>query len=141
MYELRITLELLALKKAIENQNPDNLNILRNAIEIHAEDATKTISRNRLLTDTNVHLAIATMSHNKALYEFLVMIFSKIYLKIKVENLSQNRGEVAQREHWQIYDAIVKKDLSSAEVSMHAHIIRSKENDVAAQSYLENGES
>lgn len=62
--------------------------------------------------------------------------------KIKVENLSQNRGAVAKHEHWQIYEAIVKKDLSVAEISMYAHIIRSKENDLAAPSYLEKmGES
>jgi DNA-binding GntR family transcriptional regulator len=142
LYELRIQLELLALKKAIENQNSENLEILRNAIEKHAEDVTKTISRQRLVTDSNVHLAIATMSQNKALYEFLVLIFSKIYLKIKVENLSLNRGAAAKNEHWQIYEAIIKKDLSAAETSMYAHITRSKENDLAAQSYLEKmGES
>ncbi len=137
LYELRIPLELLSLKKAIENQNSDNLSILRDAIEKHAEDATRTVSRTRLVADTNVHLAIAAMSQNKALYEFLEIIFSKIYLKIKVENLSQSRSITAQSEHRQIYDAILKKDLSAAEKSMHGHIIRSMENDLAAQSYLE----
>jgi len=140
LYEVRISLELLSLKKAIENQNPDNLAILADAIEKHREDATKTISRNRLIADTNVHLAIAAISQNKALYEFLEIIFSKIYLKIKVENLSPSRGITAQSEHRQIYDAIVKKDLVAAERSMYGHIIRSMENDLAAQSYLEGKE-
>jgi DNA-binding GntR family transcriptional regulator len=136
LYEVRIALELAAVKNAIEHQNSVKLRKLRETIDIHADDAVKPVTRRRLITDTNVHLAIAELSENTTIYELLQLVLSKIYLNIKVENLSKVRGRFSKKEHLAIYEAIVLRNVSLARKRLYKHIIASKVNDLNAQSYL-----
>lgn len=136
LYAVRIALEMAAVKDAITKQNAVKLKTLREAIDIHANDSDMPVTHRRLIADTNVHLAIVEMSENKILYEFLQTVFCKIYITIKVENLSKVRGKASKREHLAIYEAIVLKNMALAKNRLYKHIVASMKNDINAQSYL-----
>jgi len=136
LYAVRIALEMAAVKDAIEKQDADSLKKLLEAIELHANDSEMPLTHRRLIADTNVHLAIAEMSKNRFVYEFLQTVFCKLYITIKVENLSKVRGKASKREHRAIYDAIASKNIALAKNRLQKHLVASMKNDMSAQAAL-----
>ena len=128
LHDIREALELLSVEKAIRNLNQASLKVLRNALRAYADDVKRPLSRRRLVLDANFHLAIAEMSQNNALTEMIRLIFSKVYLKQRVENLSLVRGKMANLEHRDIYRAISSRNVSEAKSKMKEHLASSRKN-------------
>jgi len=133
LYEIRQAIETLAVRKAIEKSDRESLKLLRQAMETYSEDVRgRMLSRKRLILDANFHLKIAEIARNESLVEILRMIFSKIYLKHRVENLSPQRSVMADKEHMEIYQAIYSKELSVAMKKMERHIVLGRKNVLGA---------
>lgn len=128
LFDLREALETFAVEKAIENLTHDSLKLLGQAMEAYSADVKEVLSRRRLILDANFHLKIAQTTQNRNLVEALRMVFSKIYLKYKVENLSPQRGKLADIEHKEIYAAICSKEVSEAINKIKKHIILGRKN-------------
>lgn len=128
LHDIREALEILSVEKAIANVNEEGLKTLRAAVRAYADDVKKVLSRRRLILDASFHLKIAEMSGNHALTEMIRLIFSKIYLKQRVENLSAQRGRAADVEHRKIYEAISSRNASKAKSKMRQHIASSRKN-------------
>jgi len=128
LHDIREALELLSVGKAIENLNQASLRVLRDALRAYADDVKRPLSRRRLVLDASFHLAIAEMSRNNALTEMIRLIFSKVYLKQRVENLSLVRGKMANLEHRDIYRAISSGNVSEAKSKMKEHLASSRKN-------------
>ena len=128
LYEIREALEVLAVQKAIEHLDRATLKILKEGMEAYAADVRKPLSRKRLILDAIFHLKIAEMAQNKALVEIIRMVFSKIYLKHKVETLSVERGREADLEHRELFHAIQARKLALAVAIVRKHIASSKRN-------------
>jgi DNA-binding GntR family transcriptional regulator len=129
LYEIREALEAIALQKVIHHSNPDSLKLLKQAMEAYSTDVHQRIlSRRRLILDADFHLRLAEITGSKSLVEILRMIFSKIYLKHKAENLPPERSKMADYEHKEIYDAIFSKDLSGALKKIRKHIALGRKN-------------
>ncbi len=136
LYDVRVALEMVALERGIERQTPATLKKLADAIATHASDADKVITRKRLLNDLGVHLAIAELSANETIVAHLEVIITKILLNIKLNYLAPTRGLVSRKEHQEIYDAILKKNVSRGRKVLYAHLMHSLQNATVAQSYL-----
>jgi DNA-binding GntR family transcriptional regulator len=128
LYDIREALEVLGVQRAIENLNQRSLGILKEAMEAYSKDLMMPLTRKRLILDANFHLRMMQLSQNIALVATLRMIFSKIYLKHKIENLSIQRGNQADKEHKQIYEAICSGKTSSAIEIVRRHIAMSRKN-------------
>ena len=128
LYDIRETLEILAVRRGIANQNLQSLKRLDQAMNMYAEDVKRPLTRKRLILDEEFHLAIAELSQNKTLVEILERVFNKIYLKHRIEGLSSKRGEIAKSEHQEIYQAILSKNVSLAVEKMRKHITGSRKN-------------
>ena len=128
LHDIREALELLSVEKAIVNMNQESLKALREAMRAYTDDVKRGLSRRRLILDANFHLKIAEMSRNNALTEMIRLVFSKIHLKQRVENLSPQRGKIADLEHREIYHAISSRRVSEARSKMKEHIALSRKN-------------
>lgn len=128
LYDIRETLEILAVRRGIANQNSQALKRLEQAMNMYAEDVKKPLTRKRLILDEEFHLAIADLSQNKTLVEILERVFNKIYLKHRIEALSPKRGETAESEHKEIYQALLTGNVSLAVKKMQKHIAGSRKN-------------
>jgi DNA-binding GntR family transcriptional regulator len=129
LFDIREAIETVAVRKAIENLNEDSLKLLKQTMKAYSEDVNKRmLSRKRLILDADFHLKIAEISGNRSLVETLRMIFSKIYLKHKIENLPPQRSKMADHEHKELYKAICSKDLSGALKKIRKHITLGRKN-------------
>jgi len=128
LFDIRETLEILAIRRAVENQSAQSIKRLRQALENYAADVGTGISRRRLVLDQDFHLAIAEVSENQTLGQLLEGIFSKIYLKHKVENLSEKRGAISKEEHEEIFQDILSGNAPAAIEKMRKHISSSRKN-------------
>jgi DNA-binding GntR family transcriptional regulator len=129
LYDIREALETVAVRKAIENLTTENLKAVKEAMDAYAGDVSRgVLSRKRLILDASYHLAIAGASGNRTLVEMLRTIFSKIYLKHKVETLPPERGYKAGSEHKEIYGAICSKEVPEAIKKMKRHIALGRKN-------------
>jgi DNA-binding GntR family transcriptional regulator len=129
LYDIREAIENVSVQKAIEKLNRESLKLVKQAMEAYSEDVDKRVlSRRRLILDADFHLKIAEITGNKSLVEILRMIFSKIYLKHRVENLSPERSKMADKEHMEIYQAICSKQASVAVKIIRKHITLGRKN-------------
>ncbi len=128
LYDVREALEVLAIQRVVEKVNQNSLQILKGAMDAYGKDIEMPLSRKRLIMDADFHLKIAEMTKNTALVSMLRMIFSKIYLKHRVENLSPQRSYEADKEHKLIYDAISSGKASVAVDLVRKHISQSRKN-------------
>jgi DNA-binding GntR family transcriptional regulator len=67
LYELREALEAFAVEKAIESLTDSAFDQLKNKVHSYRRDVENRFSRERLVFDQDVHLAIAQMSGNETL--------------------------------------------------------------------------
>ena len=128
LIDLRESLEMLAVKRAVEKQTEKNLKTLKLAMDEYEADTENPVTRKRLLLDANYHLAIAKLSLNETLVDMLELVLNRIYLKHKIENLSQERGKISKKAHRKIYNAIVSKKKALAMEVMREHIDASRRN-------------
>ena len=129
LYDIREALETIAVQKVIRHFNPDSLKLLKQAMEAYSTDVHKgMLSRKRLILDADFHLKLAEITGSKSLVDILRMIFSKIYLKHKTENLPSQRSKMADHEHKEIFEAICSKDLSGALKKIRKHIALGRKN-------------
>ena len=75
LYELREALEAFAVEKAIESLTDSALDQLKNKVHSYDRDVGNRFSRERLVFDQDVHLAIAQMSGNETLKNMLSHVF------------------------------------------------------------------
>jgi DNA-binding GntR family transcriptional regulator len=129
LYEIREALETLAIQKAVNHFDRKSLESLRQAMEAYSADVEKgVVSRGRLILDANFHLKIAEAGGSKSLFEMLRTIFSKIYLRHRIDNLPPERSRIADNEHQEIFDALSSKDTSVALKRMKKHLNLGREN-------------
>jgi DNA-binding GntR family transcriptional regulator len=128
LFDIRLGLENVSIQGAVRNQNKESMHKLREALRRYQNNTNKEVSRLRMILDAEFHLAIAEMSENAHLVGLLRMILTKIYLRHKVENVTQERRKQASQEHKEIYHAIRSKDVGLAVEKMVTHINAGRNN-------------
>ena len=132
LYELREALEAFAVEKAIENLTDEAVDQLRSKINAYGRDVTNRFTRERLVFDQDVHLAIAQLSGNETLKNMLNHIFERIVLKRRTDCIYDSaRGTTAHQEHLHLLAAMEKRDTAEAVVAVRGHIQAGKKNVIA----------
>jgi len=132
LYDLREALEAFAIEKAIENLTGEALNQLRDKINLYGRDVQHRFSRERLVFDQDVHLAIAQIAGNETLKNMLGHLFERIILKRRTDGIyDPSRGASAHREHLQILAAIERGNTDQAVALVRNHIRTGKMNVMA----------
>lgn len=129
LYDLREALEAFAVEKAIGYLNDEVLERLRQKMELYGHDIQKRFTRERLIYDQNIHLAIVEIGGNETLKKSLGQVFDRIILKRKTDGLYDlPRGVSAHLEHLKLLAAMEKRNVKEAVKIIRAHIQVGKKN-------------
>jgi len=132
LYELREALEAFAVEKAIANLTDAALARLRAKINSYGHDVEKRFTRERLVYDQDVHLAIAELAGNQTLKNMLRHVFERIVLKRRTDGLyDPARGLTAHEEHLRLLEAMERRDPVAAVAVLRNHIQAGQKNVMA----------
>jgi GntR family transcriptional regulator, rspAB operon transcriptional repressor len=132
LYELREALEAFAVEKAIQTVSDAALRELREKMNVYGLDVQNRFTRERLIYDQDVHLAIAELTGNETLKNTLSHVFERIVLKRRTDGLyDPARGMSAHREHLCLLEAMERRDAGQAVAILRNHIQAGKKNVMA----------
>lgn len=132
LYEMREALEAFAVEKAIENLTDETIDQLREKMNSYGRDVNNRFTRERLVFDQDVHLAIAQLSGNETLQNMLHHVFERIVLKRRTDSIyDSSRGTSAHQEHLHLLAAMERRDSAQAVALVRGHIRAGKINVIA----------
>jgi len=132
LYELREALEAFTVERAIANLTDSALRGLRAKINSYGRDVQNRFTRERLVYDQDVHLAIAELAGNETLKNTLSHVFERIVLKRRTDGLYDSaRGIAAHQEHLLLLEAMERRDPAEAVAILRKHIQAGKKNVMA----------
>jgi len=132
LYELREALEAFAVEKAIEILDDETIEQLRAKMNSYGRDVNNRFTRERLVFDQDVHLAIAELGGNETLQNMLRHIFERIVLKRRTDSIyDPSRGTTAHQEHLRLLAAMEQRDTTRAVAIVRSHIQAGKQNVIA----------
>ena len=129
LYELREALEAFAVEKAIATVTDKALHRLREKMNAYGKDVQNRFTRERLVYDQDVHLAIAQLTGSETLKNTLSHVFERIVLKRRTDGLYDSaRGIAAHQEHLRLLEAMERRDAAAAVAIIRNHIQAGKKN-------------
>ncbi len=131
LFEIRETLELLAVQRSISHFDGQKMKEIEKAMVDHREYHYDIVVTKRLALDAIFHLKIAEMGHNRNLLRLIKYIFERIYLMHCNEGISPKRLIEAAEEHEKIFNAINKRDAVRAQDLMQLHIGAGKNSTIS----------
>jgi DNA-binding GntR family transcriptional regulator len=128
IYELRESIEVSCVPRAVERLDEEGVRRLRFALEEHQKAARDRHLRRRLLTDLEYHMALATLAGGDHRPKILRNLFDLLYLKHKGEILFSHPMEDVTGEHQAIFDRLVARDAQGAQQALSEHLRRIREH-------------
>lgn len=129
LYDLREALEAFAVERAIEKLTDSALDALREKMRLYGRDVQKRFTRERLVYDQDIHMAIAALTGNEMVQKTLHQVFERIVRKRRTDGLYDlARGLTAHQEHLRLLDAMQRRDIPQAVKIIRAHIREGKKN-------------
>lgn len=122
IYELREILEISLLPDTITNLNEQGIKQLQTVLEAHLNADREPYLKERILTDMEFHLTLASLSKGKIKQQILRTLLDILCLKYRGNYLSVTSFELTDTEHQAIFEAVTAKDLSRAQHVLSQHI-------------------
>lgn len=120
MFDLKQKVHQIVVDCAVKNCNPENLSVLRDALDAYLEYRTATYDSKKYRLDWQFHVALSEMSGN----DYLVSIIDQQYFIMSYTvDLSSLTPYIRQFEndHSAIYRAISKRNIRDAKAVLRAH--------------------
>lgn len=122
IYESREIIEPYLAEKASSQMTGAKVKAFHKIIKTYKQLMSEPYHRRRILTDKKFHLEIARMAGNRTLTRLLNQMYDKLIFKSPVEQISQERGREAIKEHTEILKTLEQKDGKKASRIMRKHI-------------------
>lgn len=130
LFDLRKSLELLALKYVIENVNAEFLHdLLRRAKKLERQKSLEAFVEETRKLDEDLHLEFLIKSSGN---KWLVKFANGIIDLIKLTTCLSINPKAACAEHRKILEAVAKHDLEKAVFALETHLERAKQDSIAA---------
>jgi DNA-binding GntR family transcriptional regulator len=126
IYELRELLEPSLLPAVMERFDDRGEALLKRALEAHLSAVREFYLKERLFKNTEFHLALASLSGKETQVRLLRNIFDLLFLKYGGNYLPLSSLEAVDREHREIFDLVVARDLKGARRVLVGHIVNVK---------------
>lgn len=128
IYMLRIRIEGLSSRLAAENITKEELELLKEIVELEEFHTNKNNTGKILALDSKFHDIIFKSSKSKTMIHML-STFHDYIRRARYSSLSSgDRAKEALKEHRDIYDAIANRDSDRAEELTVKHIEKAREN-------------
>lgn len=123
IYSLRASIECLAVQRVIDRGQPGDMELLTQQAKAVETAALKGSQAEMLQADIAFHEAIYRAAHHERLLQTWLGMRSQIALLLldRQGADSDYRHQIA-REHWEIREAIVDRDLPAAQALVRGHI-------------------
>ena len=122
IYEAREIIEPYLARRAASQMTPAKAKAFRKIIEAYKQLVSEPYHRKRILTDKKFHLEIAKMAGNNTLTRMLNQMYDKLIFKSPIEQISQQRGQEAIKEHTEILKVLETGDGKKASTIMRKHV-------------------
>ncbi len=137
IYTLREALEVLAVKLAIRNMNPERVQVLETLLSSYPSLIASKNSNEFNKADENFHTCIAEFSDNVALKNQLNSLHDQLAILRRYAHLLSERWrdayeEETYRDHRNIFNYMINNELTKAEQAMSKHIKASMDSVVTA---------
>lgn len=126
IYELRELIELALLPRTIERLDESGTQTLKTALQDHLDAAKTVYLYDRLSKDMEFHLTLARLSGALVQARMLSNLFDLLYLKYGGNVLFITSMDSADKDHQELFEAILGGDLNRAEATLAGHILRVK---------------
>ncbi len=128
LFEVREALETMAVRKAIEHFSEEAFAELTNKKKRYEAAVESSLTRGRFFLDRDFHIQIAIMASNDTLVRHMKQAMELSFLKHRMEGLSQHRGFSVRREHGDIWQAVLDRDVAGGIKAVAYHVYKHKEN-------------
>lgn len=123
IYDVRISLEELALRTVSTRLTPETVDGLREALDSFSEPLTP---GEALDADERFHLSLVSASGNRTLQEFLEKVNHRIHIIRGIDFWDSDRRKTSKAEHDAILAALLGGDVEEASRLLEHHILESK---------------
>ncbi|MGE0503634.1 MAG: GntR family transcriptional regulator [Rhizobiaceae bacterium] len=131
LYDTREALEVFQLRRSMESGiKPAQLARLNKLQKRYEELIGYELGRERLIADSQFHLALAALGGNEYLVQALKTIFDRLILKRRVDGYT-NSGATPLAEHQRMLDAIGEGDVETAVGALSGHIRNARDRQMA----------
>ena len=121
IYDTREIIEISLLPAIMNNLEEDGITKLRDSLEIKPVDNPNSELYERLKTDRNFHLTLATLSNHKTQVQILRYLFDLLYLKYSASLSFVASERFVGAQHQNIFKAIVSQNLEEAQEAFKFH--------------------
>ncbi|HNX64145.1 MAG TPA: GntR family transcriptional regulator [Oscillospiraceae bacterium] len=128
IYEIRMVLEALAVRWAAENITDEELDQLKDVVELQEFYAKKGDTIQVWQLDSKFHDIIFTSSRSKPLMNTLSNFHHYIQKARELSIKAMGRAESVSGEHRKIYEALKNHDAENAAELAKAHVLAAMEN-------------
>jgi DNA-binding GntR family transcriptional regulator len=124
LYEVREALEVSAIRLAIEKASNEKLNSLKEMLSV---TRTSMIEHGgRYPVEVDFHKSICDLAENKELAQTLELVNCKLKIARRQSGYIPERARAAYEEHKEILEAMIHRDIPTAEVLIRQHLANSR---------------
>ncbi len=122
IFVIRRQLEVMAAGMATENSSDEELNKLKETLELQEFYLQKGDAEQIKEMDNSFHKIIYDLSGSTIFYDILIPLHKKIQKYRKNSLKSTSRAGASVKEHRQIYEAMAARDKAAAEQAVLQHV-------------------
>ena len=124
LYEVREALEVSAIRLAIEKASNEKLNSLKEMLSV---TRTSMIEHGgRYPVEVDFHKSICDLAENKELAQTLELVNCKLKIARRQSGYIPERARAAYEEHKEILEAMIHRDIPTAEGLIRKHLANSR---------------
>jgi DNA-binding GntR family transcriptional regulator len=128
LYELREILEVGTIGKAIRRITPEKIEELEHKRIEYVNAISDRAYRHLFALDAEYHASIMSVIGNLYLVDRYRDICQRIFLRIRIEDLRQDRQREIVKEHEGIFEAVRMRDVEYAKELIRSHNANAKKN-------------
>lgn len=128
IYDLRESIEVSAVPRAVERLDEAGVERLRAALEEHRTALRERHMRRRLLADIEYHMTVASLAGGEIRSRMLRNLFDILYLKYKGELLFAWPMTDVEDDHQALFDRLCARDVEGAQRVLGGHLRKIREH-------------
>jgi len=139
IYELRELIEVSLIPETIKLLNEDRIKKLNMALDAHFNAVRKLYLNDRIVKDIEYHLTLASLANKPLHFKTLQRSLDLMSLKYRGNFLNVTDEDLTDKEHAEIFERIVARDVTGAQrvISQHISTVKARLIEALEQRMME----